>query len=103
MDAECIIEVDFNKFTEEMARETLEFFVWDYDRDGDPFEEFLKKLAIEIFKIGFAGNLSEYGVTEEFKENEGWPKLNSKSGLKLVYLQNFEFDEDNLTMQFKEL
>lgn len=94
--AELAFEVDLEKFTELHAKETLEFFSWNYDKDGDPIDEVLKKYALEVLRIG--GDLNHSQIIFYWNQ-EGFGPINGKIGIKLVDYRGIEFDSDNLEME----
>lgn len=102
--ATIVFIVDREKFTEEMAKETLEFFVWDepYDKEGDLVLEFLKKAALKAFPIACYHNWNAYGISEWFAAAEGWPAFIKENGLEIVSITNFEFLEDDLRHEILE-
>jgi hypothetical protein len=101
-EAECVFEVDDEKFTEEMAFQTLDFFSWYYDKEENPITEVLKKYAIEVIKIATFNNYNTYGVIEEFKNNEGFGPVDGTIGLKLISVEGYEFDTDNLEITIED-
>lgn len=102
MEAECKIEIDLDVFTADHANSVLDFFTWYYDKEADPIDEFMKKLALMIFQIGSESELNESGVMRAFESEEGWPRIDGSIGLKLIYIDNFRFDEDMLNVEISE-
>jgi len=99
-EAEASFKVDTEIFTEEMAKETLEFFAWDndYDHDGDPIDEVLKKYAIEAIWIATRNRYNTLGVTRDFEENEGFCNIDGSFGIELLHVSGYELDDDALSM-----
>lgn len=95
-------EVDLDIYTKEIALETLDFFCWKYNKDNNPVDEALKKIAIECLALSVRG-LSVYEMMYEFRYLEGFPDIDGKDGIKLRYIDNFKFSEDELTLEIKEL
>ena len=94
--ASCKIEVDTEKFTEKMANDTLTFFSWNYDKEANPIDEVMKKYAMMIIQEATTGSfLSDL----QNKEIEGFYKLNGENGIKLLEVEEFEFDEEDLTFK----
>ena len=93
--------VDTDKFTNEHAKETLEFFSWDYNKDEDPIDEVMKKYAIEAIKIATFNGYNLFGVKSEFNNLEGFCKVDGTSGIELVEVSEYEFDDDSLDMSIK--
>lgn len=102
-DAEVTFYVDTEMYTPEMAKTTLEFFLWDYDSDADPVDEVMKKYAIEAIRIASVNNYNKSGVLLEFMNNEGYHKVDGSAGIILVSVSEFEFDERDLEVKIKEL
>lgn len=100
-EAEACFKVDTDVFTEEMAKETLNFFTWDFDKDADPIDEVMKKYAMEAIKIATFNNYNLFGVKEEFMSNEGFCKVDGSMGIELNVVSGYEFDESNLSMEVK--
>lgn len=98
-EATCEFEVDTDLFTKEMAKEFLDFFVWDYEEDNDPIDEAMKKYAFAAFYIGIEGDYNINGVISEFEEKEGFYKVDGSNGIKLLDFENFEFRESLLDVK----
>lgn len=97
-------KVDPEKFTAEMAKETLDFFSWEDppDPDGDPVDEFMKKLAIECFIVGMENSWNENGVMHQFEDREGWPRIDGSIGVTILSIDNLRFDPDDIEMEKEE-
>lgn len=100
-DAEATFKVDTDVFTADLANATLEFFSWEYDEDNDPIEEVMKKYAMEAIKIASFSNLNTSGVISEFEDLEGFGRIDGSLGVKLVYVDGLQFDEDELQIKVK--
>ncbi|GEM_PF-762633 len=94
---EKLVEVEFivdtDKFTPVMAKEILEFFTWDYNEEADPIDEVMNKYAMSAIKIATFEGYNENGVISEFENKEGFYPLNEKTGIQLVSVSGYEFDE----------
>lgn len=99
--AVCFV-VDTEKFTEEMAKSTLTFFVWDYDDEADPVDEVMKKYAIEAIKIATFNNYNAYGVKSEFENNEGFCRVDGSYGITLTSVTAFEFEDSDLEVKITD-
>lgn len=95
--------VDLEKFTEEMARETLEFFVWDYDKEEPPIDAVMKKYALKAIEIATVEDYNAYGVISEFYDLEGFCELDGSTGIELVNVQRFDFEESDLAMKVTDI
>lgn len=95
--AEVVFEVDLEKFTPELANETLGFFLWDYDKEEDPVYEVLKKYAAEVLRISNT-NQTAAGIVRMW-DQEGFAPINGEMGITLVEFEGFEFDGDDLEME----
>ncbi|MBI9052494.1 MAG: DUF2528 family protein [Bacteroidales bacterium] len=98
-EANANFEVDTDKFTAELANLTLEFFTWEYNKEADPVDEVLKKIAIRCIEVASENDYNTYGVTDEFNNMEGYPKLDGSVGLTLTNVDAYKFDEDNLFVE----
>ncbi len=97
-EAEACFKVDTDKFTDEHAKATLEFFSWDYDKEANPIDEVMKKYAMQAIKIATFNGYNVFGVKEEFNDLEGFYKIDGSSGIELTVISEYEFDEDSLDM-----
>ena len=97
-EAEACFKVDTEKFTEKHAKATLEFFLWDYNKEADPIDEVMKKYAMKAIKIATFNGYNVFGVKEEFNNLEGFCKVDGSSGIELNVVSEYEFDEDSLDM-----
>ena len=100
--ASAEFEVDLELFTPEMANATLTFYTWDYDKEADPIEEVMKKYAIEAIESATFNNYNARGVISDFENKEGFCRLNGETGIKLLYVEGFEFNDDDLSVKIKE-
>lgn len=97
-EADASFKVDTDKFTPELAKATLEFFIWDYDKENDPVEEVMKKYAMEAIRVSTFNNYNTFGVKNEFDSREGFARLDGSMGIELLRVNGYEFDIDELTM-----
>lgn len=97
--AEALFKVDTERFTPEMAKATLEFFSWDYDKKADPVEEVMKKYAMKAIQIATFKNYGTYGVIQDFKYEEGFGLVDGSIGIELITVHGYRFDIDELTME----
>lgn len=99
MEAFAEFIVDTEIFTADHAKATLEFFTWKYDEEADPIDEVMKKYAMQAIRIATANNYNEIGVIEEFKDMEGFCRLDGSVGIKLTQVSYYEFDEDRMEVE----
>ncbi len=100
--AEAHFVIDTEVFTEEEAKETLEFFTWDYDKDKNPIDEVLKKYALEAIKEATSCNLGiEDVVIKAFNDKEGFSKIDGSAGIELTYIEGYEIDESRLEVEIE--
>jgi len=93
--AGCKIEIDREKFTEEIANETLTFFSWDYNKSADPIDEVVKKYAMLVIEKATDG----YSITElRNHQFEGFVNLDGSLGIMLLEVEAFEFVEEDLSI-----
>lgn len=95
-EASVTFEVDKSIFTNEIANETLHFFDWFYDKDEDSIEEVMKKYAIEAIRVATINCCDVNGVIHEFMSHEGFAKLDGSIGIKLIQVEAYQFDENQL-------
>lgn len=95
--AELAFEVDTEKFTPELANETLDFFSWDYDEEADPVDEVLKKYALEVLRVG-SPRQSAKGIVRMW-DQEGFATIDGEMGITLIDYDGFEFLENDLEME----
>lgn len=99
MDWECTLEINETIFTPELLKEALDFFVWDYDKTNNLYEEYAKKIAKQVILLSMTWN--EEGIIDEFIEMEGFPPLDGSMGVKLIRCDTFEFDDDEFSCVVK--
>jgi hypothetical protein len=97
---DIIFKVDLEIYTKELALATLEFFTWHWDKDSDPITEALKKIALVCLQFS-ADGWNEIGIIDQFIDLEGYPRLDGSYGVTLVRIDNFEYDENNLSLEIE--
>lgn len=97
-EASAVFTVDTEKFTSEMANETLNFFTWDFDNEEDPLDEVMKKYAMQAIRFATINNHNAYGVILDFKEAEGFAPVDGSLGITLTSVRGYEFDDYALEM-----
>ena len=100
-DAFATFEVDSEIFTDELARNTLTFFVWDYNKKNDPVDEVMKKYALQAITFATEKGLNELGVISEFENYEGFYPVDGQYGIKLMAVSEYEFSDTLLIMEVK--
>lgn len=90
--------VDVDEFGEENARVLLDFFLWEYDTDGDPVDELMKKYALQAIRVATAEDLNVEGVREWFYNAEGFPPVDGTVGITLDSVEPYTFEESDLAM-----
>ena len=69
------------------------------ENEGNYTHTFLKQLCSHVIGIIANRNLSEYGVIEEMKEEEGWCPLDGSFGIKLIRTERPVLDsQDDFTI-----
>jgi len=86
---ELVLEVDTLKFKKEHAVELLDFFSWGYDKDANPIDEYLKKIALECY----SESSSDFSIDYIFKNKEGFPPLDGSTGIKFIKMESIEVEE----------
>lgn len=100
-EGKAVFKVDTTKFTKEHALSTLEFFLWDYDKDANPITEVIKKYSLEAIKEATFNNYNLEGVINAFKDKEGFGNIDGSIGLELTMVYGYDFDEDGLELTIK--
>lgn len=95
-EASAKFEVDLEKFDEANALMTLNFFRWKWDRNADPVSEAMKKYAMCCIRIATFQRLNTAGVIDEMNDIEGYAQVDGTMGIRLVYVEGIELDEDLL-------
>lgn len=98
-EASVTFEVDTEKFTPEIAKSTLEFFSWNYDKEADPVDEVLKKYAIQAIEHSTFNQHNDLGVICDFEDTEGYAPVDGSMGIKLTEVTGYEFHENDLTVE----
>jgi hypothetical protein len=98
-EASATFKVDTDKFTNEHAQMTLDFFTWDYDEDENPIDEVMKKYAIVAIRIASFKGYNTTGVIAAFDDEEGFFCVNGINGIELTDVTEYEFNEDDLTVE----
>lgn len=99
-DWQCVIDFNTELFTKEHVTEYLAFFVWSYNKENDPYEEYAKKLAQKIIIDSMELNIE--GVKDVFEDAEGFPKLDGSTGVELVYCECWSFDDDDFEIEIEK-
>ena len=100
--AAATLKVDTEKFTPEKAKDTLTFFVWDYDKNADPVEEVMKKYAMSAIRLATMNSINTSGVISEFENYEGYYPVDGSHGITLINVDGYEFEEEDLEVEIKE-
>ena len=95
-EASATFKVDTSVFTDEHAKATLEFFLWNYDESNAPIPEVLKKYAMEAIWAATKYSYNLKGVISDFNNKEGFVKVDGSVGLTLLSVERYNFDEDKL-------
>ena len=95
---EMEIEVDTDVFTVDRALDTLEFFSWYYDEEGDLIDEVVKKYAAAILRVGSEYSYNAYGIRENFKE-EGFASVDGSYGIKLIEYDPIDFGDLDIELE----
>lgn len=106
-EASASFEVNLSLFTDDMALATLEFYSYEYDdnfsKTHTPIDEVMKLYALEAIKSATFNNYNVYGVIRDFAEREGFAKIDGSCGVKLLYVDRFDFDESDLNVTVTDL
>lgn len=102
--AEVSFEVDLEKFTHEMAMETLEFFSMDYNYDADPIDEVMKKYAMAALRYALVYGVWNTDYLRADFNQEGFGSIDGSIGIMLVHIEPFKEDlyDDDLEMEVKD-
>lgn len=102
-DAYVKFKVDPQKFTNADAKLLLEFFTWSYDETEDLTSELLKKYSIEVIRISSGQQIGVIATIAEMNDMEGFPSFDGSVGIELIEVEYFEFNEDDLLIDIKQL
>jgi len=99
------VEFDVNTdiFTEQSAKEVLDFWTWTYDKENDLIDECIKKYAFECIILSGENNFTLLGIKDAFENKEGWTKIDGSMGIEILTNDCFEFEENNMVMDIKKL
>lgn len=67
---------------------------------GDIKKAFLKMLVIELIEMSI--HLNQKGIEKEFENKEGWYPLTIENGVRIIDIDSFHFDEDDLIFEQDE-
>ncbi|MDM1536382.1 hypothetical protein [Myroides odoratimimus] len=95
-DWECTIEINEELFTPQLLQSALDFFCWDYNKKGNLYEEYAKKLAKQI--AYFSMDWNESGIIDQFEDLEGYPPLDGSMGVKLIRCDNFRLEDEEFSL-----
>lgn len=95
-EASATFKVDTSIFTDEHAKATLEFFLWNYDEENDPITEVMKKYAMEAIWMSTKYSYNLNGVISDFNNKEGFARVDGSVGVTLLAVESYNFDEDKL-------
>ena len=80
-----------------MAKEFLEFYSWDYDKEGNIRVEALKKIASKCFYLSQQWNVR--GIINAIVDMfEAYIPLDGSKGVQLISIDNFSFDDEEFTV-----
>ncbi|WP_416440419.1 DUF2528 family protein [Leeuwenhoekiella sp. A16] len=102
MEASVKFEVDTEKFTPQLANDTLTFFLWDYDKNGDPVDEAVRKYALRAIIESTLHDHNTEGVIADFNDGEGFYPIDGSCGIKLLHVEGYTFDENKLEVKVLE-
>lgn len=105
--AELVVEVDHSIATEETFKEINEFWSNAKSRaseSGGHFNAVLKMLAERCFRLQLESDWNIKGIINELdwddgKGQEGWPKMNGSSGIKLISISVDLFDHSDMEIK----
>ena len=98
---DCAVEIEQNQQTLDYMKEQLLFWSGGQRRidkeNGDIEKAYLKMLGYELILMSIDYNL--YGILSEFKDKEGWYSLDGSYGVKLISIDEWEFDKDEFYIE----
>ncbi|MDU1906426.1 MAG: DUF2528 family protein [Dysgonomonas sp.] len=102
-EASATFEVDTDIFTPEMANDTLTFFCWNYDKDGDPIDEVMKKYAMQAIRLATEDSMCcEESIISDFERLEGFGHIDGSIGITLTEIYGYELCESRLSVEIEE-
>lgn len=102
---DMVVDIDHSICTEDKLNEINSFWSsadWRLEQaKGDITKAVLKMLALTAFRM----TISEFDPVGVLRrgEEEGWPKLDGSYGITLVSLDDFELDEDEITIKSEDV
>lgn len=105
--AEILVEINHDVATEKDLNEINNFWSGAEDRikrEGSPLNAVLKMLARTCLHLQLETGYSVTGIIEEFNWDkrgggqEGWPKMDGSHGIKLLRVDEFGFNESDMTI-----
>jgi hypothetical protein len=70
--------------------------------DGDYTKTFIQQLAKTSFLFVISENHNLYGVLSDFAEGEGWYEMDGSYGIKIISVDDVEFNEDEFEITQKK-
>lgn len=96
------VQIDHDIANDELFNTINEYWVGadrNKDEENGVFNAVMKHLAQEIFQLGMNGNMGLKSIIREFEHDmEGWPRMDGSYGFKLLSVEHFCFDEDDITI-----
>lgn len=104
--ADVVIEINFNVLTEELLAEINNFWCNSESRvrrEGSVLNAVLKMLAATVLRLQVQHDFSTAGIIDLFNWNdgngqEGWPEMDGSYGIKLVSVDEFDFEYGEMSI-----
>lgn len=102
---DCTLKVDRSIFTEQHAKATLDFFLWDYDDEEDPVTEVLKKYALQIMAVATEHNASSREEVMRIwaRSIEGYGPIDGTIGIDLINVTPIDWHDHYFNLEIREL
>ena len=101
-EASVDIEIDHNPTTDALLVEINDFWMGAEERVSDSglvLNAVLRMLAAECLRLDFCLGMGLSWVTRNFdKDMEGWPKMDGSAGIKIIAIDGFHLDVDQMSI-----
>lgn len=101
---DIVFEIDHNIATEDffqLLNNLLSGNEERLDKNGSAFEGVMKLIGIEILSLTIKYHLNTAAVISSLNDgsaHEFFPKMDGTFGIKIISIDNFEFEEDDFTL-----
>lgn len=103
---DMVVEIDHDIMTDEKLHEINNFWSDAEERYERADDNIIKAVLMMLAAKAFGMTFSHWDVAGAFdwkkgRGEEGWPSMDGSDGIKIVYIDDIEFDTENFS--FKEI